>query len=139
VHLVIQAACMTTGQDLFILEMGERVQILELAERMIQLHGLRPYIDIPIRFIGIRPGESLDEHLVAEDEQRRDTAHPSISEVSSRIGSPDTILDRANFLLNGNLEEAPQKVKSSLMEVAAKSKALSKEQPVVDHEIRSSN
>ncbi|MBK8030099.1 MAG: polysaccharide biosynthesis protein [Chloroflexi bacterium] len=48
VNLVLHAACMTQGGELFVLDMGEEARILKLAERMIRLRGLRPYIDIPI-------------------------------------------------------------------------------------------
>jgi FlaA1/EpsC-like NDP-sugar epimerase len=78
VNLVIQAACITTGDDLFMLKMGEVVRIVDLAERMIRMHGLRPYIDIPITFTGIRPGEKLHEELHTADENLCATVHPGI-------------------------------------------------------------
>jgi FlaA1/EpsC-like NDP-sugar epimerase len=78
VNLVIHAACLTRGDDIFLLKMGEVIRIVDLAERMVRLRGLRPYFDIPITFTGVRPGEKLDEELYAEDETPHDTVHPHI-------------------------------------------------------------
>ena len=87
VNLVIHAACLTQGDDLFMLQMGQVVRIVELAERMIRLRGLRPYIDIPIRFTGTRPGEKLHEELRMTTEDQCPTIHPDIVQlVSSRNG-----------------------------------------------------
>ena len=78
VNLVIHAACLTEGDDLFMLRMGEEVRILDLAERMIRMRGLRPYEDVPIHFTGMRPGEKLREELSIESEQVKQTVHPDI-------------------------------------------------------------
>jgi len=78
VNLVIHAACLTKGDDIFLLRMGESVRIWDIAERVIRMHGLRPNVDIDIVEIGIRPGEKLAEELHAEDEDPTDTEHPSI-------------------------------------------------------------
>ncbi|MCL4876290.1 MAG: polysaccharide biosynthesis protein [Anaerolineae bacterium] len=77
-HLVIQAACLTEGNEIFMLRMGDAVKIIDLAERMIRLRGLRPYIDIPIQVTGIRPGEKLYEALHEEAEIALATPHPDI-------------------------------------------------------------
>jgi FlaA1/EpsC-like NDP-sugar epimerase len=78
VTLIIHAACLTEGDDIFILRMGEEVRILELAERMIRMRGLRPYIDIDIRITGVRPGEKLNEELYTQTETPQPTLHPNI-------------------------------------------------------------
>jgi FlaA1/EpsC-like NDP-sugar epimerase len=82
-NLVIHAACLTRGDDIFILRMGEVVRIVELAERMIRLRGLRPYVDIAIEFTGMRPGEKMHEELYDTNERPSDTVHPSIIELHS--------------------------------------------------------
>ena len=81
VRLVIQAAVLTRGGDLYMLEMGERIRIVELAERMIRLRGLRPVVDIAIEFTGLRPGEKLHEVLLSPSEQRAATVHSQIYEI----------------------------------------------------------
>jgi FlaA1/EpsC-like NDP-sugar epimerase len=94
VNLVLHAACMADGDDRFFLKMGERVRILDLAHRLIKLCGLRPEVDIPIIFTGMRPGEKLHEELFEETETASDTLHPYIL----RIDRPgNTALD-ADFL-----------------------------------------
>ncbi len=71
--LVLQAAALPTGDDgrggVFVLDMGEPVRIEDLARQMIQMHGLRPGIDIAIRHTGLRPGEKLFEEIFYADEQ----------------------------------------------------------------------
>lgn len=81
VNLVIHAACLTRGNDLFMLHMGEVVKIVELAERMIRMRGLRPRKDILIEFTGVRPGEKLHEELHTGGEATEATIHPNIEKV----------------------------------------------------------
>ena len=75
VQLVLQAGLMGTGGEVFVLDMGEQVLIVELARRMIELAGLVPDKDIKIEFIGLRPGEKLSEALFEETELVESTAH----------------------------------------------------------------
>ncbi len=106
VNLVIHAACLTRGDDLFMLRMGEEVPIVELAERMIRLRGLRPYQDVPIRFTGVRPGEKLHEELHDSWESSVPTAHPDIVELVSRRNGlqPVSFSDRLNHLFESGLD-----------------------------------
>jgi FlaA1/EpsC-like NDP-sugar epimerase len=83
VNLIIHAACMTRGDDIYILKMGEVVRIVELAERMIRLRGLRPYTDIPIEFTGVRPGEKMHEELFSGAENPTETIHPGIVQLNT--------------------------------------------------------
>lgn len=79
VNLVIHAACLTKGNEIFLLKMGEVVRILDLAERMIRMRGMRPHQDIKITYSGIRPGEKLHEQLYdGSAEQAYETIHPGI-------------------------------------------------------------
>ncbi|NLZ62087.1 MAG: polysaccharide biosynthesis protein [Acholeplasmataceae bacterium] len=68
VGLILQAATFADGGEIFILDMGEPVRIIDLAEKMIMLAGYRPYIDIDIEIIGLRPGEKLFEELLLDTE-----------------------------------------------------------------------
>ncbi len=74
----MQAGAIGQGGEIFILDMGEPMQILSLAREMIRRHGLKPGKDIAIEFTGIRPGEKLYEELACADEQTRRTSHPKI-------------------------------------------------------------
>jgi FlaA1/EpsC-like NDP-sugar epimerase len=78
VQLVLEAGCMGQGGEIFILDMGEPVKILHLAEKLISLSGKRPYDDIDIVFTGIRAGEKMYEELFNVGEDRKATVHPQI-------------------------------------------------------------
>lgn len=77
-QLVIQAGALANGGEIFILDMGEPVKIMELAKNMIILSGLRPEIDIKIKIIGLRPGEKLFEELFLDDNGVEKTKHKKI-------------------------------------------------------------
>jgi FlaA1/EpsC-like NDP-sugar epimerase len=77
-QLVLQAGSMGEEGEIFILDMGDPVKILELAEEMIRLSGLKPYKDIDIQFTGLRPGEKLFEELLLDLEGLKPTHHPKI-------------------------------------------------------------
>ncbi len=84
VSLVIQAATLTKGGDIFMLDMGQELRITDLAHKMIRLRGLRPGVDIQIVYTGLRPGEKFHEELLAPTEERESTSHPSIFRIQSR-------------------------------------------------------
>lgn len=91
VSLVLQAGAYAQGGEIFILDMGEPVKILDLAENMIRLSGLVPGEDIEIKFTGLQPGEKLYEELLIDDDNKKETANKRIF-----IGQPIKI-DEAEF------------------------------------------
>ena len=78
VHLVLQAAAMGQGGEVFMLNMGQQVRILDLAEDLIRLSGLEPGKDVEIVFTGVRPGEKLSEDLWGDGMDYKKTSHPEI-------------------------------------------------------------
>jgi len=77
-QLVMQAGAMGRGGEIFVLDMGEPVKIVDLARDLIRLSGLKPGEDVEIQFTGIRPGEKLFEELATDEEHADKTKHPKI-------------------------------------------------------------
>lgn len=109
VQLVIQAGSMALGGEIFVLDMGEPVKILSLAEDLIKLSGFKPYEDMPIIITGLRPGEKLYEELLLDEEGIESTRHEKIF-----IGKPlfidyeiliKEIEELKETLSNGNEED----------------------------------
>ncbi|HKJ84195.1 MAG TPA: nucleoside-diphosphate sugar epimerase/dehydratase [Mariprofundaceae bacterium] len=84
VSLIMQAGAMGEGGEIFVLDMGEPIKIVDLAEQMIRLSGLEPKRDIEIVFTGLRPGEKLFEELFHTSEHLIGTRHPKILLAESR-------------------------------------------------------
>ncbi len=88
---------MGEGGDLFVLDMGEQVRILDLAETMIRLSGYRPGVDIEIEITGVRPGEKMYEELLTEEEGAVATQHarimrvPAASHVAAASRAPEQL------------------------------------------------
>ena len=78
VSLVLQASVIGKGGDVMVLDMGEPVKIVELAEELIRIHGMEPYKDVDIEFIGLRPGEKLFEEILTAEEGAVASKHERI-------------------------------------------------------------
>ncbi len=94
VALVLQAGALGRGGEVFVLDMGEPVKILDLAREMIRLAGLEPEVDIPIVFRGLRPGEKLKEELVGPGQTGVQTSHPKIMALNSQPVDGDWLEER---------------------------------------------
>jgi FlaA1/EpsC-like NDP-sugar epimerase len=106
-QLVLQAAAMGGGGEIFVLEMGEAIPVVDLARDLVRLSGL-PHDAIEIRFVGARPGEKLYEELYFSDEQQLPTSHPKVRaayhrpyqfvEVAADLESLSQVLESADEL-----------------------------------------
>ena len=108
VELVLQACVMGTGGEVYCLDMGEAVPIVNLARDLIQLSGLEPGVDIEVRFTGARPGEKLYEEMFFGAEMAEPTTHPKVLR-SKHVGVPEIARVRLQTLVDA-LGQAPDDV-----------------------------
>jgi FlaA1/EpsC-like NDP-sugar epimerase len=98
-QLVLEAFSMGNGGEIYVFDMGESVRIVDLARKMILLHGLEPDKDIEIKITGLRPGEKLYEELLADSETTLPTHHPKILIAKTR-----QITDEFEYLMKELME-----------------------------------
>ncbi len=113
VQLVIQAGAMAKGGEIFVLDMGQPVKILDLAKDLIKLSGLEPDKDIKIKFIGLRPGEKLYEEVLMADEGLKKTAHEKIFVGTLSDIDYDTLIKKVESL-ESVVDEHPEIVKNAI-------------------------
>lgn len=115
--LVIQASAMAAGGEIFILDMGKPVKIVDLARDVIKLSGFEPDVDIKIQFTGLRKGEKLFEELLTAEEGTRRTVHKKIfvaKKQEIKIGRLETELTALERLVKIN---NPLKIKEKLIQI----------------------
>ncbi len=119
VLLVMQAAAIGQGGNIYVLDMGKPIKILDLAKELIKLSGLEPGKDIPILFTQPRPGEKLSEELFSNKEKAEPTKHSKIFEIKTRINFPeDNFLRKVNELIKLiEEEESEENLKMALWEM----------------------
>lgn len=98
-QLILQAGAMGQGGEIFILDMGQPVRILDMAKELIRLHGLEPDKDIEIKFVGLRPGEKLYEELITKGEGIIETSHEKIVVLRGCGGDSDCLKTQVDELL----------------------------------------
>jgi FlaA1/EpsC-like NDP-sugar epimerase len=116
-QLVIQAGALGKGGEIFILDMGEPVKIIDLARELIKLSGFIPDKDIKIEFTGIRPGEKMYEELLTADEGLRITRHKRIFTTQVRGLDAQTLADRLEVLA-ASVSEGPALIMAQLQRLA---------------------
>ena len=114
VGLVLQAGAYAKGGEIFVLDMGEPMKILDLARNMIRMSGYIPDEDIKIEFTGLRPGEKLYEETLMDEEGLQDTANHMI-----HIGKPIEVNEEVFFEQLRELREATRKDLPSIKKVVA--------------------
>ncbi len=115
VHLVLQASAMGKGGEVFVLNMGEQIKILDLAQDLIRLSGLEPGKDIEIVFTGIRPGEKLSEALWDEGADYLSTTHPDILRLNENEVLPSNDLDAVtNNIIKLGINGDPEQIVSMM-------------------------
>ena len=102
-QLIMQAGSLGQGGEIFALDMGQPIKILDIAYELIRLSGLEPDIDIPISFIGARPGEKKLEELVHDKETVQKTLHKKILEIRQTI-TPELLKDITSRIMDGELK-----------------------------------
>jgi FlaA1/EpsC-like NDP-sugar epimerase len=114
-QLVIQAAAGGLGGEIYMLDMGEPVKIVDLAWNLIKLSGFEPDVDIPVKFVGLRPGDEVTEDLVGKDEKLVRTDHQKVFAVRAKAFDEDKFLrdldELRTFTESHQLEAMDQKLK----------------------------
>jgi len=115
-QLVLQAGGIARSGSIFVLDMGEPVRIMDLAQKLIRAYGMEPNVDMPIKIIGLRPGEKLYEELLMDSERDKmvKTAHKKIF-----VANVDKINDEQFERMLATLEEVVDKNDERAVEAIA--------------------
>ncbi|MCA9017842.1 MAG: polysaccharide biosynthesis protein, partial [Planctomycetaceae bacterium] len=115
-QLVIQAGAMGRGGEIFVLDMGEPVRIVDLASDLVQLSGLKLGEDIEIKFTGLRPGEKLYEELHVDGEKHLPTCHPKIM-VAEKVNFSEQFIREAFERLADITEQPSQRILEEIQRI----------------------
>ena len=116
-QLVLQSGAIAKNGELFVLDMGKPVKILDLAENMVRLSGFEPYRDIDIIETGLRPGEKLYEELLVKTEELDKTENSLIFIERDDPISPEALANKLAILRAAVVSESNEKAKQALHEV----------------------
>lgn len=142
-RLVMEAATMSNGNEIFVFEMGEPVLIVHLAERMIKLAGYVPGKDIEIKFTGLRPGEKLYEEVLSNEENTIPTDHKKIKIAKVREYDFDSVCERFDALVDiaksGDVTNAVRNMKRIVPEFKSNNSAFELLDRELENEARKNN
>jgi len=116
-QLILQAGAMGQGGEIFILDMGTPVKIVDMARDLIRLSGFEPEVDIKIEFIGLRPGEKLYEELITADENAQLTQHPKILMLKGAACDISLLNCRIQELASLAVTQDAAQIRSKLQEI----------------------
>lgn len=142
-QLVLQAAAMGNGGEIFLLDMGEPVKIVDLARELITLSGFRPGEDIELVFTGLRPGEKLFEELSLEGEDMQHTHHPKIGIWKNIPMDRDTLRSKIHDLIaiaqNRNQHEIIEQIKELVPEYIGRNSRTANTKPLDQKQVTNPN
>jgi FlaA1/EpsC-like NDP-sugar epimerase len=115
--LILQAGVMGEGGEIFILDMGTPVKIVDMARDLIRKSGFRPDVDIEIKFIGLRPGEKLHEELITEGEGVVRTPHEKIFVLKGNVCDLNWLNQRIEELVRLAHDQDASGIKAKLKEI----------------------
>jgi FlaA1/EpsC-like NDP-sugar epimerase len=120
VRLILKASTLGAGGEVFVLDMGEPVLVVDLVEAMIRLSGLEPDVDVPIQFTGIRPGEKLKEEILLAEEGIETTSVEKIFVANlGREPDPESLERCVGLLADAAAEGDPGRIRALLEDVVA--------------------
>jgi FlaA1/EpsC-like NDP-sugar epimerase len=116
-QLILQAGSMGEGGEIFILEMGIPIRIVDMAEDLIRLSGFEPNVDINIKYIGLRPGEKLREELITDGEGIVKTAHEKIMVLRGQVCEIEKLNHDIEEIMGFVAKEDSEGIKRKLREI----------------------
>jgi FlaA1/EpsC-like NDP-sugar epimerase len=116
-QLILQAGAFGKGGEIFILDMGKPVKIIDLVKDLIRLHGLEPEKDIPIQYVGLRPGEKLFEELITAGENILTTSHKKILVLKNDNTDHSQLMRQIDELLEISRNFKANDIKNKLKEM----------------------
>ncbi len=119
-QLVLQAGALGRGGEVFFLDMGDPIRILDLAENLIRLSGLVPGRDVRVETIGLRPGERLVEELVMESEELTESQHEKIFVLQKRHFDPAAVTADLDLLREATLRRDAEAAVAQLKAMAVR-------------------